>query len=522
MNIHLLIHNLLYILTVLLSVFLIFLIFFKVKKGVTKTTLILALFGVIIFVVSHILGVSVIDGELSRRILMFNLVDLFLPVFTAHCIFAFVGKLKEQKYFIISAYTVALGFLVFFLSNPSYFLLTSVSKLYLPNYYVAGPYYFLMLVFFFFLLIYQFWVMKKAYVTSNDIDKNRIKYFTTALFLAYTVGSINFLLVYNVLIDPLWGFLFVPLFTIPFTYAIIKYELMDIKIIAKKAFIYVFISAIIGFILVLLSYLDNLIIQNSLGLPTWISSVVLAFITSIGLVLVWKKIRETDILKYEFISIITHKFRTPLTAIKWSSNNLIESVPENLKEEVIQIQKYTKSLVDLTNALANLPMVNNKGFEYNFVKLDLNDLIKSVVLEYSEIIDKKDLMLNKLSSTTNFVLADEQKLKFVLQTLIYNAISYTKKGGKISLKISALNNKSIIVEITDTGIGIDKSEMKFIFSKFYRTESSKKVDTEGMGIGLYLSKVIMEKLNGKIWVKSKGLEQGSSFFLSLPIYKDKT
>lgn len=294
---------------------------------------------------------------------------------------------------------------------------------------------------------------------------------------------------------------------------------MNIKLIAKKAFVYIAISSIISFILIFLNYINNLIIKSSSGFPNWASSVILAFITTIGLLLVWRKIREADFLKYEFIDVITHKFRTLLTAIKWSSESLIESVPENLKGEVSHIQKSTNSLVDLTNLLANLSITSEKTFGYNFIKLDLNSLIENVIFECSEKIKAKDITLLSLPHSTILVLVDEQKINFVFQTLFDNAISYTGQGGKISIEISFPNEKDAVVKITDTGIGIGESEIKFIFTKFYRTESSKKTDTEGMGIGLYLAQRIIEKHDGKIWVKSEGNGKGSSFFVSLPICK---
>lgn len=519
MTIHLLIHDLLYAFTVLLSFVVIILVFFKAKKSVEKTTTIIAFFGIVIFVTSHAIGVSVTNSELSRQILMFNLVNLFLPVFTAHTIFAIIGKLKEQKYVIIATYVISISALIFFLINPSYFLVTSIPKMYFPNYYVAGPYYYLMLVFFFSLVTYSFVIMAKAYLVSNSIEKNRIKYFGFAMVLAYLFGPIDFLLIYNVKVDPLWGFLFIPLFTIPFTYAILKYDLMDIRVVAKKAFVYVAVSAVLGFALVLLNYINNLIIRNYPGFPDWASSIILAFITTIGILLIWRKIRETDFLKYEFINIITHKFRTPLTAIKWSSGNLMESVPENFKKEISYIQKSADSLVELTNLLASLSMASERTFEYNLIKLDLNNLIKKLISECSEKIKAKNITLLSPPDTINFIMADEQKIIFVFQTLLNNAINYTKEGGKISFEISNLNEKNVIVKITDTGIGISEKEIKYIFTKFFRTDSSRKADTEGMGIGLYLTQGIVERHNGKIWAESEGSEKGSSFFVSLPICK---
>lgn len=519
MNIHLLFHNFFYLFTILLSLFIIVLLFLKEGKTIEKTTLSLALLGSIIFIASHVLGVSVFDSELSRRILMFNTVDIFIPIFTTHCAFALIDKIKENKYFIISMYIIGTSLLLFFVINPYNFLLTSIPKMYFPNYYVAGPYYPLMLLFFFFMIIYTFIIMRKAYVIADDINKNRIKYFSVALFLGYIIGSINFLLIYNINFDPLWGFLFIPLFSIPIAYAIINYELMDIKVIAKKAFVYISISGVFAFILISLNYLNTLIIRSNPDFPNWISSLILSLVVSIGLIFIWRKIRETDLLKYEFINIITHKFRTPLTAIKWSSDSLLENVPENFKKDIELIRKSTRSLVDLTNILVGVSNSDQYMFEYKLDKVDLNDLVNKVLSDYLDKIDNKKIIVNKLPEGSNFILADGHKLKFVFQTLIFNAINYNKIGGEIHFSLSKPDDKNIVLEIKDTGIGISEKEIKYMFTKFYRTNSSRKADTEGMGIGLYLTKKILERHKGKIWVKSDGLEKGSTFFVSLPIYK---
>ena len=129
---------------------------------------------------------------------------------------------------------------------------------------------------------------------------------------------------------------------------------MNIRLIAKKAFVYVVITIVTSIILIFLNYINNSIIESYPRLPTWMSSVILALVISIGILFGWFKVRKTDFLKYEFIDVITHRLRTPLTTIKWSSESLMGSAPENLKDEIGHIQKSTNSLVDLTNLLANL------------------------------------------------------------------------------------------------------------------------------------------------------------------------
>ncbi len=521
MNIHLLLFQILYSIDILLSIFIIFFLFFKAKKDAARIMLIVTFFGVIIFVLSQMLGVSTSNSHLSYIILSFKMVVLFLPIFAAHCVFATLGKLKEQTKPLILFYTMGIGILLYYIFVPGSFITISEPKMYLPNYYVPGPYCWVLFAFMLFVLIYFLLFMIRTYKTTDDINKNKIKYFAIALFFGFTVGMADLPLIYNIQFDPIWEFLFVPLFTIPFMYATMKYKLMDVKIIAKKAYIYGLIGATVCAVLVFGNYLNNIISQNSPGFPNWASSLFLAFILTIGIIFILKKIKEEDILKYEFINVVIHKFRTPLTSIRWSTENLLSSTDGIQKEDALRIQKSTDNLVDLTNLLVNLSVTedNTDTFEGKITSINLNNLIEKIINDKSGELKSKNIIIKLNSDSEYSVYSDEQKLKFILQTLIDNAIRYTNQGGSVVVCISKIKNNTVI-KITDSGIGIKSDEMRLIFTKFYRTERSKRVDTEGMGIGLYLVRQILAKLNGKIWVESEGEDKGSSFFVSLERNKE--
>jgi signal transduction histidine kinase len=518
MSLHLILHDAGFFLDVLLVVYLILLALFKAKRNMSMVTIILAYLAVIGFVASHAIGVSVSDPDLSRRILMFNLSDIFIPIFFSHCVFLFLGKGKEQRKAIIGSYVVGIGLTVFFILNPRFFLLDSVPKMYLPNYYVAGQYYWMMLVFFFVVACYFIFVMWRTYLVSNGIERNRIKYFLIALIFGYAVGSTDFLLIYNIQFDPLWAFLFVPLYTIPFTYAALKYELMDIKLVAKKAFVYALTTAVLGGILIFINYINTVIIHNSPDFPNWISSIVLSLIGALAVLVVWSKLREGDLLKYEFINVVTHKFRTPLTSIKWSGENLIKVVPNDLKEDIRNIQISADRLVELTGLLVNLSGSDDRSYEYVFNKIDIGELLARCSAEHVDQAGIKGIALVHDPKSGIFVSADAQRIRFVIQTLLDNAISYSSRGGTINVLISSSGNAAVI-SVTDTGIGIPKNDLKYIFTKFYRAENGRKADTEGMGIGLYLARRIVERHEGKLWVESGGEGKGSTFSVSLPLVK---
>ncbi len=475
----------------------------------------------IIFVISHTLGVSVVDGELSRRILMFNLNDIFLPIASAHCVFALLGKAKQQKKIIIASYTVAFCILAFFIMNPKLFLLTSTPKLYFPNYYVPGQYYWVMLLFFFSLCVYFLYWMFKEYQIANGIEKNRIKYFFVALILGYLSGSIDFLLIYNIPADPLWGALFVPLFSIPFIYAALQYELLDIYVVAKKSFVYSLTAGAIGLILSILNYINAVIIRVYPSFPDWASSIIFALFSAVAVILIWSKLREADVLKYEFMNVVTHKFRTPLTSIKWTVENMRESATPALLENIQQIETANGRLVELTNILVNLSSADDRTYEYTLIKNDIGSILNDCVSSVSEAAKNKGITIWYTHQSPIIIVADIQKIRFVFQTLLDNAISYNSTGGNIYVEVEQIHGKfsksKLIIKIRDNGIGIPKDEIRYIFTKFYRAQNGRKIDTEGMGIGLYLSKRIIERHEGKMTVESEGEGKGTTFTITLPI-----
>ena len=232
----------------------------------------------------------------------------------------------------------------------------------------------------------------------------------------------------------------------------------------------------------------------------------------------WKKIRETEKLKYEFINNVTHKFRTPLTHIKWLAEEL-RSEP-NLKtrsREVEQIQYAAMRLFELTNILIDVAKDDNDDFLYRFVKSDLSSLIKEIVDNHDEQTQQKKISVSlNIAPHLPEILIDINRLGFAIQILFENAIIYNNKGGSIKFSASREDN-SIVCSIEDSGIGIAKEEMPRLFSKFYRAQNARLVDTEGMGLGLFMARSIIEKHGGKLYATSPGIGLGAKFIFNLPI-----
>ena len=222
-------------------------------------------------------------------------------------------------------------------------------------------------------------------------------------------------------------------------------------------------------------------------------------------------------LKYDFITTVTHKFRTPLTGIKWATENLstLPLTPEG-QTQIDYIKNSTEKLVELTNLLVATSETEKVSYNYNLTKNNISTITNDVIVSLSNQIGMKGLKIEKNLQENIFAICDQNKIQFVIQTLIENAIHYTKEGGNINIETKIQNNNAIF-SIHDTGIGMNKGELNLIFSKFYRTAEARAIDTEGMGVGLFIAKEIINRHKGKIWAESDGIDKGSTFIFSLSI-----
>jgi hypothetical protein len=188
---------------------------------------------VIVFVVSHVVGVNVTDPYLSRAVLMFNLSMFLIGTTNIHAVLALIKKDVEYRKFIIFLYISSFIFIIFFSIFPDLFLYPSVPKMYFLNYYEPGPLNWIRVVFLNLVAVpYMLYRLIEAHDSSNsEYDKNQYRYFSIIIIVAYAIGFMPNFLVYNILIDPIWGMSFAFVFSIPFIYAGLKYELFNIKAI---------------------------------------------------------------------------------------------------------------------------------------------------------------------------------------------------------------------------------------------------------------------------------------------------
>lgn len=235
-----------------------------------------------------------------------------------------------------------------------------------------------------------------------------------------------------------------------------------------------------------------------------------------------KRAKELDRIKTEFISMAAHQLRTPLSAVKWTIKMLIDgdigSLTHEQKTFLTQGYISNERLISLVNDLLNVARIDEGRFGYKFALINLEDLIESVSRDFQHKIDEKRIHFTYSKSGISDpprVKIDPSRLKMVIQNLLDNAIKYTLKEGKVTLSVK-YSKVEVVVSFQDTGIGIPKNEQWRLFTKFFRSNNAIKAQTEGTGLGLFITKNIVEKHGGKIWFESKE-NKGTTFYFTIPI-----
>jgi signal transduction histidine kinase len=397
-------------------------------------------------------------------------------------------------------------------------------------------YYVLYILFYFNFAFYRLY--KKINITNNQTEKLQILY----LFWGYSSsGLIAFT---TNLILPSFGYFTLNwvgqistiLMATAATYAIIKHQLFNTKVIATELLTFVlWITLLIRFLVSqnLIDYLSN--------------GITLVLVFFVGLFLIKSVIREVnqrekierlaadlkkansrlvelDKQKSEFVSFATHQLRAPLTAMKGYTSLILEGeygeTSPTIKKAISTIFESAKTLTNIVNDYLNISRIELGSMKYTFEMIDLKDMVKEVIAELKPNIDKKELNLSfsthPSSPTERFMIhADKDKFKQVVVNLIDNSVKYTPQGSlDIHLNKDSQNRK-IIFSIKDTGVGIAPEVMPKLFSKFTRAENANKQNIYGTGLGLYVAKEIVEAHKGRVWAESDGEGKGSTFYIEM-------
>ena len=228
--------------------------------------------------------------------------------------------------------------------------------------------------------------------------------------------------------------------------------------------------------------------------------------------------------KDEFFAMATHELQTPLTAIRGNAEILDQIFGNKINnqdftEMIDDIRSASKRLIDLVNDLLNMSKLELGKIRFDKEKFSLPKLIAEVLRELETTAKDKNIDLKFLQSKESMPLAfaDRNRAQQVLINLVGNAIKFTDKGY-VTIKLTEEQNQ-IFVKVIDTGIGIDPEKNSKLFSKFEQAVDGNRENRPGTGLGLYISKLMVEGMGGKLYLKSSELGKGSVFEFTLPIYQ---
>ena len=239
------------------------------------------------------------------------------------------------------------------------------------------------------------------------------------------------------------------------------------------------------------------------------------------LMLANKRLQNLEQAKSKFVSVTTHQLRTPLSAIKWTFHMLLrESLGMITEEQRDFLQKgydSTQRMIAIVNDLLNVASIEEGKFGYNFVLADFSGIIDEAIKEQTLLTQRKNIEINFQKPAELFkIKIDCQKIKLALGNLLENAINYSRTGGSVKITLKRRGPSSVEVAIKDKGIGIPKEHFLRLFSKFFRAKNAIQVHPDGSGLGLFISKNIIEKHGGKIRIESEE-EKGTTVYFTLPL-----
>jgi len=242
-------------------------------------------------------------------------------------------------------------------------------------------------------------------------------------------------------------------------------------------------------------------------------------------VTLYKKIKEVDQMKDEFISVASHELRTPVTCIRGYISMALEGtfgeLNDKLKDNLKIVGSSAERLAVLVDDLLNVSRIEQGRLKPDLKPVEIGKVMNEIVNELSVQSGAKQLILNYKPHKESLPLVnlDIDKFKQILINLIGNAIKYTVKGS-VEVITSEKNDKDLEIKIKDTGIGMSAKARERLFEKFYRVESDKTKGITGTGLGLWITKQLVEMMKGQIMVDSIE-EVGTQVTLIFPIIKNK-
>jgi len=235
------------------------------------------------------------------------------------------------------------------------------------------------------------------------------------------------------------------------------------------------------------------------------------------------ELQELDRLKSSFLANMSHELRTPLNSILGFSDVILEGIDGPLTDymdnDLKLIQKNGKHLLHLINDVLDMAKIESGRMNLHLEKFRVQEVFEEVTSITSTLASEKNLALfvDDASDMELEINADVTRIRQVMINLVNNSIKFTEKG-KISIKAARLGDDKVLITVTDTGLGIPPTHLEIIFQEFAQVDTSTTRKVGGTGLGLPISRRLVEMHGGRLWAESTGVSgEGSTFFVELPL-----
>lgn len=227
--------------------------------------------------------------------------------------------------------------------------------------------------------------------------------------------------------------------------------------------------------------------------------------------------KKDERLKSEFVTVVTHKFRTPITRIKWIIDMLHDNTTFQKKEDLLKdMETAVQQITEIIDLLTDFTSIAAKpAGEYE--PIALRELITDSINKHGQQTREKQITFDlKVNNDVPSLLIEKNKIQFVIDAMIENAIKYTPTQGQIIVGLER-HGKTILLSVKDNGIGINPKDLDLIFRGFWRGAEATTIDTTGMGLSLHTAQAIVENQGGRMWAESSGPGLGATFYVQLEI-----
>lgn len=240
-----------------------------------------------------------------------------------------------------------------------------------------------------------------------------------------------------------------------------------------------------------------------------------------------RQAEEFSRLKDEFVSLAAHQLRTPPSIVSWYTETLLTGdlgpINEKQKEYLDEIYNANKRTVQLVNDFLTISRIELGTFSITREPVDIQKLTETILKEFApKILVKRMVVETSFAPDIPIISADPKVIRIVLDNLVSNALKYTRTGGTIRIMVTPqplpdeAGGPSITITVADNGYGIPQDQQKKIFTKLFRANDVRTTETEGMGLGLYLVKGVIEQSGGTITFTSQE-NQGTTFTVTFPV-----